>query len=192
MVQDGEAPRQIRYPEAMSLIRCLCAQEIGPYGIGWKPRQHTWVRAAVLSDLCRLCSEAPELSFSSYLSPHRIACLTRVQASAANLLFLDNPVGTGWSYVEKHGDFGECSWQSASCRPPPELLPGQKRFAHITATCPARRVGCANQIGHRPLNAQKRMCGAAKDNDQIVEDLMTLFREWTKVPPGAAPAVAGA
>lgn len=45
-------------------------QEIGPYGVGWKRRKHTWVRAA-------------------------------------NLLFIDNPVGTGWSYVDKHGEFGE-------------------------------------------------------------------------------------
>mmetsp|Transcript_14419 Transcript_14419/g.43620 ORF Transcript_14419/g.43620 Transcript_14419/m.43620 type:complete len:483 (-) Transcript_14419:261-1709(-) len=46
-------------------------------------------------------------------------------AEAANLLFIDNPVGTGWSHVDKHGSF-------------------------------------------------------AKDNDEIVDDLMTMFRQWSK------------
>ena len=41
-------------------------------------------------------------------------------ANEANLLFIDNPVGTGWSYVEKHGKFGKhsdlvcCSADNAS------------------------------------------------------------------------------
>lgn len=49
--------------------RCGWAQEIGPYEVGWKPREHSW-------------------------------------AQAANLLFIDNPVGTGWSHVDEHGTFG--------------------------------------------------------------------------------------
>lgn len=45
-------------------------QEIGPYGIGWERRRHTW-------------------------------------ADEANLLFLDNPVGTGFSYVTDEANFSE-------------------------------------------------------------------------------------
>jgi serine carboxypeptidase 1 len=43
-------------------------QEIGPYGIGWKERSHTWARHA-------------------------------------NLLFVDSPVGTGFSYVASNDSY---------------------------------------------------------------------------------------
>ena len=33
-------------------------------------------------------------------------------AEAANLLFIDSPVGSGWSHVDKHGSFGASTCQT--------------------------------------------------------------------------------
>lgn len=70
-IKAGRAPPTSTLKNVTFLIVAFhtLLQEIGPYGVGWKPRKHTWTRAA-------------------------------------NLLFIDNPVGTGWSYVDKHGSFG--------------------------------------------------------------------------------------
>lgn len=42
-------------------------------------------------------------------------------AEAANLLFIDNPVGTGWSHVDKHGSFGGhlTAWMYEDTQPVP-------------------------------------------------------------------------
>ena len=53
-------------------------QEVGPYGIGWERRKHTWTERS-------------------------------------NILFIDNPVGTGFSYVEEGTNLS--TWQLQTLSP---------------------------------------------------------------------------
>ena len=56
---------------------------------------------------CAEDARAQLICLALLLSRHLDTRLLHAQTDAANLLFLDHPVGTGWSYVEKHGEFGE-------------------------------------------------------------------------------------
>lgn len=58
---------------------------------------------------CRSTGAGIYLCSPQEIGPYEIGWKRRKHAwtEAANILFIDNPVGTGWSYVSNHGSFGE-------------------------------------------------------------------------------------
>lgn len=66
-MQPGQCMSQTPWDSGI-VTHGLFLQEVGPFGVGWVVRKHSWVEKA-------------------------------------SLLFLDNPVGTGFSYVEEGANF---------------------------------------------------------------------------------------